>query len=352
MAHNIQELDIAIRAKNTPVSWHKLEREAENDDFSEIAIPYTKEILPLPDGYVYANGNCNHAIVAHKNDNTKVIICSTSSEYKVVGNDVIMETVQKAFDTHGIPAKLNFALTMGNLSKVALTYTVENMSEFFAGGDEHKHFLTFVGGHDKTIGIKGFGTATRSVCANTLSLALKGVKNFIDFNFYHNKTGVENFAKLPQWIEASLLHAQEYSKFAEQLGNVALTLEQAKCIALQMMSNQDIPSTQIVNRSEGIADLFKNGKGNNGENAWDLVCGITEFFTSGVGSGKKITMKKVISSDYGTAAQTKVDLINGLRSDNGDIISQAEIDVLVRQGERLLMDYEKRKENVRTLVLA
>ena len=352
MAHNIQEFDIAIRAKGTEKSWHGLERESENNDFSEIAIPYTKEMLPLPDGYVYANGNCDHVIVAHKNDDTKVIICSTSSEYNVIGNDVIMETVQNAFNLHGIPAKLNFAVTLGNLSKVALTYTIENMGEFFAGGDEHKHFLTFVGGHDKTIGIKGFGTSTRTVCANTLSLALKGVKNFIDFNFYHNKIGVENFSKLPQWIEASLLHAKEYSEFAEKLGNVALNIHQAKCIALQMMAKTEIPSTQIVNRAERISDLFKNGKGNKGENLWDFLNGITQYFTSGDGSGKKMNMKKVSSSDYGPASQTKVDLINELRTDDGDVITQANIDIMVRQGERLLMEYEKRKETVSRLVLA
>lgn len=352
MAHNIQEFDIAIRAKGTAKSWHGLERESENNDFSEIAIPYTKEILPLPPGYVFANGNCNHAIVAHKNDDTKVIICSASHEYNVIGNDVIMETVQQAFDTHGIPAKLNFAVTLGNLSKVALTYTIENMSEFFAGGDEHKHFLTFVGGHDKTIGIKGFGTSLRSVCQNQLNLALKGVKNFIDFNFYHNKIGVENFSKLPQWLEASLLHAKEYSAFAEKLGNVALTLHQAKCIALQMMAKSDTPSTQLVNRAEGISDLFKNGLGNKGENLFDFLNGITQYFTSGDGSGKKMTMKKVISSDYGTAAQTKVDLINELRTDDGDVITQADIDIMVHQGERLLVEHEKRKSMIVRMVTA
>jgi hypothetical protein len=350
MAHLIKEHDTALRLAGTEKSWHGLERETES--FEELAYKYEKRILPLPEGYQYASGNCNYSIVAHKDDDTKLVIATASESYVVRGNDEIMETLDAAFAKHGIPAKMVFGLTMGNLSKLALNYTVENMGEFFAGGDEHKLFLSVISGHDKVLGTRFIGTGTRVVCANTAEMALKGTKHIVNTNFYHNASGQNDFKNLPELLEATLAHAKEYSEFAEQLGNVAITLEQAKMIALQMLHNQqkENVSTIIVNRATEIANLFKNGLGNKGENLWNFTNGITEYFTRGDGSGKKTNMKKVISADYGTAMQTKMKMINALRTDNGDLISQQEIANMVTEGEAMLRNYEKNKAKDLVLV--
>jgi hypothetical protein len=350
MADNIQEYDLAFRLKGTPVSWHG--KETETEVFDALAIKYEKEELLLPSGYIYANSNCKYNIVAKRDEGVNLVIATASDGYVVRGNDEIMEKIQSAFDKHGIPAKLVFGLTMGNLSKLALTYTVENMEEFFAGGQEHKMFLCVVSGHDKVLGTRFFGTGTKIVCQNTMEMSLKGTKHFVNMNFFHNKNGQKEFDNLPQLLESTLAHSQEYSEFAEQLGNVAITIQQAKAIALQMMASEEksVISTQLVNRSEEIANLFKNGLGNKGENLWDFVGGTTEFFTRGDGSGKTTNMKKVVSADYGTAMQTKMKMINALRTDSGDLISQQEIANMVTEGEAMLRNYEKNKAKDLVLV--
>lgn len=352
MPADIQEYDIALRQIGTPVSWHGLEKETNN--FDELKIRYTKEEFPLPPGYVYAGENCRHNIVAHKSDDLKVVIATCSEEYQVLGNDEIMETWFQAFAEHGIPAKLVFGLTMSNLSKLALTFTIENMEEFFAGGQKHDMFVVAVGGHDKTIGCKGFGTSTKVVCANTLKMALSGSKHILDFNFYHNVSGIKAFKNLPALIEATLAHAKEYSEYAERLGNVPINIHQAKAISAQILAasaGKNEISSQIVNRAEAITGLFHHGKGNSGQSLWDLLGGATEFFTSGDGSGKTKSFRKMISSEFGTAADYKVQFANAFRTPHGDVISQDELNSLVREGEMLLEKYDRQKNAVQ-LVMA
>lgn len=350
MAHLIKEMDSAVRPASAPASWHGLERVNEEEITSasqmpEIAYPVRSEKVELPEGYVFSGDNCSRQIVGHHPSN-KIVIATCSPEYQVIGNDEIFEKTMEAFQQHNIPAQLSFALTMDNGKKVSYAFAIENQKEFFVNGsDEHKMFVNIVSSHDKTLGLKLFGSATRVVCNNTLQMALRGKKGLLNYTFFHNKQGLQDFSSLPTIIEASLHQAQAYSELAEKMGNRPITMHEAKAIATEILAGKKAElSTQVYNHAEGIANLFQNGKGNKGANLYDLFNGVTEYFTSGDGSGKKVDKyTKAVSADYGNAAEKKVYFLNALQQDNGDLLSDSEIDGLIANGKRLLKSYEDSK---------
>lgn len=353
MSHEIQEFDTAFRPQSAKPSWHKLEKVIAGeiispDQIPEVAFDVELQTFPLPPSYVMAGQNCSKMIVA-KQPNRNIVIATASPEYKVFSNRDILERVFEAFAANNIPARLSFALTIRNCSMVSYSFEVENASEFFcgAGKDRHQTFVNFVSSHDKTSGLKGFGSATRTVCANTIQMALRGQKELFDFTFFHSQKGKDDFKNLPKLIEATQHHAQAFSQLAEQLGNIPINMHQAKVIALQILESEsksanEKVSVRNVNSAISIAELFKFGKGNSGQSMFDLLNGATEYYTSGNGSGGKTVsaMKKAYSADYGTAADKKVKFLQSFQQSNGDAISQNEIAALVKEGEALLKQYE------------
>jgi len=65
-------------------------------------------------------------------------------------------------------------------------------------------------------------------------------------------------------------------------------------------------STRSLNAANSIADLFANGKGNNGKTLYDLANGATEYWTHGDGVGRKADdITKSYKSEFGMAADHK-----------------------------------------------
>lgn len=346
---------MAVRPASTPPAWHENETiasgrmriiEGEITDKSqipEIACPIVKEELILPEGYQLSSPKCQYMIVA-KRPTGSIVTATCSPEYQCIGNDMMLDKAFEAFAKHGIQAKLSFALTMNNMSQVSYCFQIADAKEFFIGGhDKHDLFINIMGSNDKTLGKKVFGSATRVVCNNTMQFALKGTKELIAATFYHSQKGYDDFQNLPNIIEATLAHRDQYSKLAEQMGNRVITMHEAKAIAAQMLSNgsDKLISTQVFNAADSIATLFQKGKGNKGENLGDFLNGVTEYFTSGDGSGKKAdAFQKAISADYGNAADKKKSILLDLQNDDGDLISDAMIDSLIARGNVLLKNKE------------
>lgn len=351
MSHEIGEFDSAIRPQSAERSWHGLEKVypgeiTSADQIPNVAFDVVAEPMILPDNYVLAGQNCSRLIVAKKPDQN-VVIATCSPEYEVFSNKEILERVFEAFGMHDIPAKFSYGVTIKNCSQVAFSFEIENASEFFCAGgkDRHKMYINFLSSHDKTMGLKGFGSAVRTVCNNTIQLALRSQKELFSFTFFHSKQGRKSFEMLPMLIEATQHHAQAYSELAEKLGNKPINMHQARAIALEILSSkqkEEKLSTRNYNASEKIANLFKNGKGNSGQNMFDLLNGVTEYYTSGDGSGGKTVdkFKKVTSSEFGNAAETKVLFLNAFQDADGDAISDEMLNSLIKRGEALLKMHE------------
>lgn len=346
MAAQIKQFDSAARPSWSLPSWHKLERVVEGEitsveQIKDIACRVYTEDFPLKEGYELGGTGCSRVVVADKGDK-KVVIATASPEYRVFSNDRVLESVFSAFEKSGTPARLSFAVTMHNLARVNYCFELVNASEFFIGTEKHTLLLNFYNSHDATFGFRGFGSVTRGVCDNQCMLALKGPKEAFDFTFYHSKSGEAQLDNLPQMIEACQHHAAAYSKLAEQMKNKTITQVQARAIAMELLSKiSGNSSMRNFNAAEEIAHLAFNGMGNQGlENMYGFWNGVTQYFSSGDGSGKTVTpFKKMVSSSFGTAAEKKKDILTMLQRPSGDFLSDMDIDLLAASGEKLLLEY-------------
>lgn len=349
MSHCIDTHDTAYRSSNMPASWHRLEEVVEGDitridQIPNVACPIVVEDYPLQPGYVLAGMNCSKQIVAVHPDK-KVVLATCSPEYVPIGNDMIFEKVMETFEENEISANLSFAVTMNNMANVSYCFRLNNSAEFFVNGtDKHDLFFNVFAGNSGNHGVRMYGSTIRQVCMNTVQLAMRSDKHIMDATFYHGTKGLIDFKNLPKMVEATLHHATAYSKLAEQMANRPLTKTECKAIAAQMLASKTEISTQVYNQAEHIAFLFENGKGNKGENLWDAFNGTTEYFTSSDGSGKTVTkFRKMVNSEYGNAAERKKDMLVNLQNTQGDLISDQEIDQLIKHGQFLLNQYENNK---------
>lgn len=343
MAHKIREFDNAARPASSPPSWHKLEKVIPNEikspsDIPDIACRVYTEDNEIP-GYSVGRKGISKRIVADS-DGKKVLINTVSDQYKVFSNDRLLELAVEAFEKNGIPASLSFAVTLDNLSKVCYSFNIPVPGEFF-DTDVHKLFVNVMNSHDGTAGCRAFGSATRPVCDNTIQLALAGAKHAFDYLFYHDSIGERMLEQLPNLIEVTLANAEQYAELRAQMKNAPINFTKAKAIALALLCKKDKPSSRVVNDAEAVAQLFVSGKGNKGASVCDLLDGFTEYYTSGDGTGSErvSVFKKMYSSEFGTGAERKVQILNALQRTDGDFISDSELNALVSAGEKLLKEY-------------
>jgi hypothetical protein len=361
MAHLILENDSAYRPANTPVSWHGLETPVDGEILTSAQIPgvaydVTKEkLLTLlnsnSDQYVLSGSNCSDVIIGTipQEDGTmkKLIIATSSPEYHVISNRMIFEKAMEAFEKAGIPVSLSYCLTMDNGKKVSYAFAIKGTEEFNTNnGDVTKLFIIVTGSHDKTMGVRLFGSMTRVVCNNTLQMALRGEKKGINHTFFHNAKGVLDFQHLPQLIDSIYSDSQKFVKLTEQMGNFALAQMDAFYLAIGFLAEgkKEI-STQIYNQAGGITYLFKAGKGNHGRSFYDLLNGVTEFYTTGDGSGKKVSLwAKAVSADYGNAASKKAEFLQTFQDEFGNLVSEDQIFKMLNIGKTLAAAYEAKND--------
>ena len=113
----------------------------------------------------------------------------------------------------------------------------------------------------------------------------------------------------------------------EQLAEKPLTLAQAEKVIAGFV---DVKSTRSINIGSQILDLFQTGKGNSGKTQYDLLNGVTEFYThhSKGSTVKDAQSKQVATSEFGSAANKKVEFFDWLTNDK--------LDELAAKGEALL----------------
>lgn len=344
--HQIRRLDAAYRPASEPPSWHKVETPVEGEitcaeQIPNVAVPIYLEPYPTPEGYILASSACEKQIVADHPEHGKVILGTFSRKYEVFSNRDIFDQVMEAFAANNLPARLVFALTMKDLAMVSYSFELANASEFMAGGRPHKMYNCFWSSHDGKNGLNACGTSVNCLCWNTHRMMVKGPKEVFDFVFYHDKRGKEMFQELPRLIEATLVHASAYSKLADQMANKTLNTNQAHAIAMELLAKgaSEI-SGKTVNAAAELARLFKKGIGNNGDDLFDLVNAATEYWTHGEGSGKSVSAaKKLFNSEFGTAADNKVDFIQRLQNKDGDLISDDELNQIIAAGDKLLLEH-------------
>lgn len=266
-----------------------------------------------------------------------VSLATPSEGYAVVNNSEVWDVMEKAIKDIG--AKIVTAGTLQEFKKFFIS--VDIGGHIAPRGDKFQNYLNFATSHDGTIAVTGWDSMTRIVCMNTLRASLAG-KASKKFRVYHTKNAVLEIANLGDLINETLTQRQEIAANFERLMDLPCTAIQAHDFALGFLTEgKEGASTQAINGADEIATLFSRGHGNNGQTRYDLLNGVTEYYSSGSGVGKKSTgAERAYKGQFGQAAARKEHVYELLTTlETGEELFAR----MLEQGRRAAMDYAQSK---------
>lgn len=310
MGHGITENDVMYSTEG--FSWHRLDRLAKEITKESVSPIFNKIIegkLQIEvDGEMVEMEDYKALIADLRGlgmQENMVPLHVPKAGYKVINNEEIFDAAVEAIKD--VDAKITSIMTLENRKKFALSVNLGDDVMKVNGDEIHAH-LNFVSSHDGTMNLKAYDSTIRVVCMNTLRWSLEAAGE-VGFTIRHTKNAEIALENLPELVNAILTGRIQFKEVMEYLATCKVDSNEALAMAAGyfcLESGSPKLSTRSLNTANAIADLFANGKGNNGKNLYDLANGATEYWTSGDGVGRKASdISKAYKSEFGMAADHK-----------------------------------------------
>lgn len=237
--------------------------------------------------------------------------------YQVIDNGAVWSAMEKALAD--LEAKVTSVGTLEGGKKFFISTSIGD-SEMVINKDKFKFFLNFVTSHDGTIAMNTYDSSIRIVCMNTLRWSMSAAGE-VGFKVYHTKNADLAMANLPDLVNAILKGRAELKDVMEYLATCKVDHNDALAMAagyFAISTGETKLSTRSMNAATEIATLFSRGIACKGEDLYDLANGATEYWTSGIGTGKKGASEgtRLYRSAMGGAANHKQDFVALLANDS------------------------------------
>jgi phage/plasmid-like protein (TIGR03299 family) len=301
--HNLEELVEAINFSNSGLDW-EVERR-------ELFVPCNGTVCPV-DGW--------QAIVRKDKDYTLNV---AKNSYAIIQNSRVWQALEEALV--GVNYKVVTTGSLQNCRKVFISVAIDGKQEYVVNGDKFMNYLTFASSHDCSMGLEAWDTSIRVCCQNTLK-ASRANKGDINLRVYHTKNNEFKIREMESTLESLFEKRQEFYTSLEYLMSKPMTLDRANQIVAGFVANGDELSTRAENQTDEIVGLFQHGKGNSGQTYFDLLNGVTEYFTHNASDNKQ---KLFVSNEIGSAGEKKVEFYDLLMNDD-------ELNQLAARGDALL----------------
>ena len=352
MAHEIEEIDktFALAEDGT---WHNKHIVPEGNVIHPTAVDEDHAHILFPPEIVSpfmqnADGSFspveNTKLITRMIDGKRIPLGIASDRYHTVGNDAGILALTDALEKEGLPYNIR---TMGTLKGCKLFYaslTVDNEEERLINGDRFRMYLNVVSSHDGSVTVTIYDSNMRIVCANTFRASQQsGVAGDVKVKVRHTRHASLALDGASAAIASMFAGRDVFCSLLQKLAEVGCDRDKAEQLITSWqsvdISTHDLMSTRAFNNVLGIADLFQTGRGNHGENLYDLFCGLTEYYTSGDGTGKDDgtdgkAWKKLFSSEFGTGADKKATFLDYLIN----ILDDNTLDEEAKKGELILAD--------------
>lgn len=242
-------------------------------------------------------------------------------DYSVITNESVLGAVEKAIADHGLDARLCTAGTVRSGRHFFLSLQQSENSVEFQAGDKWEFYLNLTTSHDGTDSLNAYLCSFRTVCYNTLRAGLDGADSRV--RIYHTKNAQLQMDSLPEILVAMKNQQDETVEALAYLSGIKCDIIRARRIVSGYFAGLQGPSkdgkdkfsTRTANTVDGILATYRGGKGNRGETLYDLLNGVTEFYTHGDGSGHTGTRAdKAFRSEFGGAAEHKERFMGLLRN--------------------------------------
>lgn len=136
--------------------------------------------------------------------------------------------------------------------------------------------VLLVTSHDSRFSLQTSIVATRVVCANTLSVALRNATNCTKIR--HTKSYKDKLEEAKKTLELANAYFDDLQGLMDKLAETPMSKDEMKVFTENLFpaDSDEIP-TRTLNTRETVQNLFVNGIGNKGRNQFDALNSITEF---------------------------------------------------------------------------
>ncbi len=142
-----------------------------------------------------------------------------------------------------------------------------------APGDQVDSYITMVNAHDGSASIHAFLTPIRLFCQNQLIRAIKNATTNIRFR--HTSSVNDRFKESMQVFKMSTEAFQLFEEKARVLAQKIVDTQMVEKFLKEIVPESG--STRSNNQREKIEHLFESGRGNRGNNAWELYNAAVEY---------------------------------------------------------------------------
>lgn len=226
--------------------------------------------------------------------------------YQVIDNEQVWDMMEKALED--LDATVTSVGTLEGGKKFFISVSIGD-SEMIINKDKFKFFINFVTSHDGTIAMIVYDSSMRIVCMNTLRWSMQAAGD-VNFRIMHTKNAELALKNLPELINAILKGRAEFKDVMEYLATCKVDNNDALAMAAGyfcVTTGDEELSSRSMNAATEIATLFSRGIACHGETLYDLANGATEYWTTGLGTGRKGVDEgtRLYRSSMGSAADHK-----------------------------------------------
>lgn len=242
-------------------------------------------------------------------------------DYCVIDNGTVLQAVETAITDHGLDARICTAGTVRSGRHFFLSLQQEKNSVEFQAGDKWEFYLNLTTSHDGTDSLNAYLCSFRTVCYNTLRAGLDGADSRV--RIYHTKNATLQMDSLPEILVAMRNQQEDTVQALALLAGIKCDMVRARRIVsgyfagLQGRAQDGTVkfSTRTANTVDGILATYRGGKGNRGETLYDLLNGVTEYYSHGEGTGQKASDgDRAFRANFGGAAEHKERFMGLLRN--------------------------------------
>jgi phage/plasmid-like protein (TIGR03299 family) len=169
-------------------------------------------------------------------------------------------------------------------------------------GDAHRQFALMLTSHDGSYALQVQWVTERVVCANTLSIALRGAANTCKIR--HRANWQDKEAEAARVLGLGEHYFKSVAESLNGLNSKLLSPEQAEQFGKLLLPAGEDESTRNKNIRSEIDVLFGRGAGNKGQSRWDMLQAVSDYADHGMTlRGKNST--RIESAFQGAGAALK-----------------------------------------------
>ena len=257
-----------------------------------------------------------------------------SARYKSIPNQKLVQAVCNSLDDEGIDYSIETLGTLKNGKLFFSSLEIADDAERLINGDNFLFYLNLLQSHDGSYAMTMFDSNTRVVCANTFKYAL-GDQGDLAIKIKKTSNADLRLDEAGRTIANIYKGRDQFVYMMKRFAEVACDTQKAEALISAYkgikVDPNTIMSTRAFNQIVDVTYLHKHGVGNKGETLYDLFNAVTEYYTSGDGSGHDNgtadkSWKKYTSSEFGAGADAKAGFASWLSKvvDDNTLHAEAE----------------------------